>query len=135
VTTALPQSWSVTLAVSPVPKGRPRMGNGRVYTPARTAQFETTVRWLLRQQHIPLLTAAELRVDVQFWVARMDADADNYLKALFDATNKIGWRDDRQVREVHACLDKAAGGIEPHIEFACRVRLSWQGTTRPLVIR
>jgi Holliday junction resolvase RusA-like endonuclease len=117
-----PTSWTVTLAVDPVPKGRPRMGHGHVYTPERTATFENTVRWLLRQAHIPVLEG-DLAVTMTFWVSRHGSDWDNYAKAVCDACNGIGWKDDRQIKEAHTYLHKVAGGITPHIEFTARVLL------------
>lgn len=122
-TAAPPSSWAVVLTVDPIPKGRPRLGHGHVYTPERTATFENTVRWLLRQQKIPILIG-DLFVGVDFWVPRQGSDLDNYVKALFDATNGIGWKDDRQVKELHARVQKTVAGIAPHIVFTARVVLS-----------
>jgi Holliday junction resolvase RusA-like endonuclease len=122
-TAAPPRSWEVTLAVDPIPKGRPRLGGGHVYTPERTAKFETTVRWLLRQQKIPVLTG-DLAVTVTFWVSRHGSDWDNYAKAVCDAANGIGWQDDRQIKEAHVYLHKVAGGIQPHIVFSARTLYS-----------
>jgi Holliday junction resolvase RusA-like endonuclease len=112
-------SFSVTLAVEPVPKGRPRFGQGHVYTPERTAEFENTVRWLLRQQHVPKLNG-DVSVEVTFWYKRQDSDGDNFLKCLFDAANGIAWKDDRQVKECHYRLVKVAAGLLPCIEFSAR---------------
>jgi Holliday junction resolvase RusA-like endonuclease len=114
--------FECTLAVAPVPKGRPRFGSGRVYTPERTQQFETTLRWLLRQATlkqgcvIPVL-AGDVALELDFWVARRDSDADNYAKAVMDAGNKILYKDDRQVSDMHARLHKIATGISPHIDL------------------
>jgi Holliday junction resolvase RusA-like endonuclease len=108
-------SFSVTLAVEPVPKGRPRFGKGNVYTPERTAAFENSVRWLLRQKNLPLLKG-DVKVDVTFWVKRQDSDGDNYLKAFLDAAQGLAFANDRQVKDAHYRVVKAAGGIMPCIE-------------------
>jgi Holliday junction resolvase RusA-like endonuclease len=109
-------SFAATLAVEPVPKGRPRFGQGHVYTPERTAQFETTVRWLLRQKKAPRLSG-RIGVDITFWVKRQDSDGDNYTKAFLDASQGILFANDRQVKDCHYRLEPAAGGIMPCIEF------------------
>lgn len=103
--------FTITLHLEPVPKGRPRFGNGRVYTPHETAQFETSVRWLLRQAHAPML-AGDLGVDILFRVTTQKADGDNYLKALLDAAQGILYGNDRRVRDVHYRLEAAAPGID-----------------------
>lgn len=114
--------FEATLAVEPVPKGRPRFGSGHVYTPERTSQFETTVRWLLRQATlkqgliIPVL-AGDIGLHVTCWVGRMGSDFDNYLKAISDAANGIVWKDDRQVMDGRVTLVRTAAGISPHIDF------------------
>jgi Holliday junction resolvase RusA-like endonuclease len=110
-------SFSAALAVEPVPKGRPRFGQGRVYTPERTAQFETTIRWLLRQQKAPLLKG-DLGADITFWLTRQDGDVDNYLKACLDASQGILFGNDRQVKDVHCRLMKVTAGVMPCIELA-----------------
>jgi Holliday junction resolvase RusA-like endonuclease len=109
-------SFSVTLAVEPVPKGRPRMGHGHVYTPERTAEFENTVRWLLRQQHVPKLNG-DVVIDVTFWVKRRDSDWDNYAKALCDAGNGICWADDKQIADARVRVVKVTAGLMPCIEL------------------
>lgn len=108
------RSFTATLAITPVPKGRPRFGRGRVYTPHETTQFETSVRWLLRQQKAPMLTG-RLAVDATFWIGSQLADGDNYMKALLDAMQGICYANDRQVREHHCYLLDATADAKPHI--------------------
>ena len=136
-----PRSWSVSLPVEPVAKARPRISPAEYervagervkvrgahgYTEDKTAQFETTVRWLLRAKKIPVLEG-DLEVEIQFWYTpvsrkpRGHDDLDNYVKALFDATNGIGWNDDRQVVHIDAGLYKITAGLAPHITFSARV--------------
>lgn len=132
-------SFAVTLQVEPYPKERPRItpaeyeraaSGERIkvrpahgYTPENTQRYELTVRWLLRQAKVPCLVG-DLGADVTFWytpvprLPRGHADVDNYVKALFDACNTIGWRDDRQVTDVHARLVAVTEGVKPCIEFA-----------------
>jgi Holliday junction resolvase RusA-like endonuclease len=113
----------IILAVEPVPKARPRFGQGRAYTPERTASFETTVRWLMRQATlkqkliIPAL-AGNIAVDMTFWTRSETSDWDNYAKAICDAGNKILWKDDRQIKEAHVRVLKITASMLPHIELA-----------------
>lgn len=115
-------SFEITLAVEPVPKGRPRFGNGRVYTPEKTASFENTVRWLLRHAVakkglvLPAL-AGRIGLEATFWVREERSDGDNYLKAVMDAGNQILWKDDRQVKDFHGVLLKITDGMAPHIDL------------------
>lgn len=109
--------FSVTLAVEPVPKGRPRFGHGHVYSPPRTAEFETTVRWLLRARKVPLLEG-RVGMEAKFWVKRDDSDGDNFLKALWDAGNGICWKDDRQIKKWSGEIVKVTAGLMPCIEFS-----------------
>lgn len=112
-------SFAAALAVEPVAKGRPRFGHGRVYTPHETAEFENTVRWLLRQKQPPLLKG-DVAVDVTFWIRKQNADGDNYAKAFLDASQGLLFANDRQVRDCHYRLVKVAAGMSPHIEFTAR---------------
>ena len=113
-------SFTVTLAVEPVPKGRPRFGQGHAYTPERTDTFENTVRWLLRQQKVPKLEG-RIAIDVIFWVRIDNSDYDNYAKAIGDAGNGICWKDDKQIKDARIRVMKAsAAGMSPCIEFTAR---------------
>jgi Holliday junction resolvase RusA-like endonuclease len=135
-----PAYWQVTIPLQPVAKARPRitpaeyeyLPDGRRrkvrgahgYTPPDTAEYELKVRWYLRQAKIPRLDG-DLAVTVIFSYVpvrgkpRGHDDLDNYLKALFDATNTIGWKDDRQVVSVHAWLEKVTES--PRIYFHARM--------------
>lgn len=128
MTEGLPAGWLITIPLEPVAKARPRMTpaeyasgpegervkvrGAHTYTPRETADYQAKVRWLLRQQRVPVLDG-DLRVDVTFHYTPKHSrkyahdDADNYIKALFDAINTIGWTDDRQVREIHCYLTPA----------------------------
>lgn len=115
--------FAALIPVEPLPKGRPRFGQGRVYTPKGTEEYENTVRWLLRaqvtKQHmiIPALTG-RIGVHLVFWVADERSDLDNYVKAVWDAGNKILWKDDRQIKHSMADIYKITAGIQPHFEIA-----------------
>ena len=42
-------SWTCTIPLRPVPKGRPRLGRGGARTPKRTRAFEKECAWLLKK--------------------------------------------------------------------------------------
>lgn len=90
-------------------KGRPRFGNGRVYTPSKTLAAEASLgleaKVVMRARKLqPLLGPLKLTLHT-FQVrpkSRKDAfptgrpDADNQIKIL-DAFNGIVWKDDSQI--------------------------------------
>jgi Holliday junction resolvase RusA-like endonuclease len=109
----------------PVGKGRPRFGQGRTYTPAKTVRYEQRLaaeaaRTMAELRLAPL--TGPLRVDVVAWLPvprswsrkRQRAalsllelpcgggtgDSDNFIKVL-DACNGILWEDDCQICDAH----------------------------------
>ena len=98
-------------------KGRPRFGNGRTYTDAATENAEAWVRACAVEQvgqpviEGPLSVGVYIDVEIPAsWSKRKreealcgslipigKPDADNTCKLLFDALNKIVWRDDAQI--------------------------------------
>ncbi len=95
-----------TLLLAPVAKGRPRFGNGRTYTPAKTKAFESQFRCELRKQK-GFRVHGPVDVTILFYLKKpqrpKDAfpcvrpDLDNFLKAVLDAANGILWNDDAQI--------------------------------------
>ena len=97
-----------TVPGPPVPKARARRSRrtGKWYTPTKTAQYENAVKAgamfgaaELKSRGIAWPVACEYAVAVRccFPDARK-RDADNVLKSVLDACNKLLWRDDVQVR-------------------------------------
>lgn len=106
----------------PVPKGRPRVGNGRAYTPSRTVAFEAAVRaaWVAAgcpRVEGPLRVTVELDPagvtvtleEIDVTRSKLRGDVDNYVKAVLDAvqdktrngvTDPGAFADDRQVHEL-----------------------------------
>lgn len=87
----------------PVPKGRPRVGRGRGYTPARTRAAEDVVRLWARRSWVGPPTALPLAVTVVVWLmpGRL-GDVDNFAKLVLDAMQGTVMVDDRQVRRLLA---------------------------------
>lgn len=118
---------------TPVPKGRPRFGTGRAFTPKKTKDYEQTVGWearIVMRGRKPILGAVELYVVAYVapppsWskAEREQAlrglrrpvskpDGDNYLKIAMDAISGIIWKDDCQVTDM---LCRKRFHAEPHL--------------------
>ncbi len=80
----------LTVPGDPIPKGRPRTGSGKVYTPARTRDAEDVVRVLARQAYGPRAAyAGAVGIVVSFWCAtRRRTDGDNLLKLITDGLQR-----------------------------------------------
>ena len=103
---------SVFIAGPPVPKARPRVVNGRTYTPKRTKEYEDRIGWAWREANLLYAQPSSGRVAVSIEVfedkrvpQRM-GDLDNYVKAALDALNGIAWKDDRQVSGIDARIER-----------------------------
>tara|TARA_R110001599_G_scaffold339851_1_gene559735 strand:- start:27565 stop:28038 length:474 start_codon:yes stop_codon:yes gene_type:complete len=107
----------------PVAKGRSRSTkSGRHYTPKKTADYESLVAAIAREQMImrePTSKPVKLDLVLFFEIPKTwpkwkqeaayqnhiahtsKPDADNVIKAIKDGLNKIVWIDDAQVCELH----------------------------------
>ncbi len=102
-----------------IAKARPRFERGHVYTPKKTQQFETAVAFTARNAMKgadPIDGPCSLEIYALFqvptswpkWKKRAAmgkpytgaGDADNMVKAVSDALNKVAYADDRQVAHV-----------------------------------
>jgi Holliday junction resolvase RusA-like endonuclease len=107
-----------TIPVAPIGKGRPRFGNGRAYTPAKTRAYEATVALYARQVFKRPLTGA-IRLQIEFYMpipasaskARKASllnrphvgrpDLDNLAKLVLDGCNGVVYADDGQIALLH----------------------------------
>jgi Holliday junction resolvase RusA-like endonuclease len=122
---AAPDTAPVTIIIGgePVPKGRPRVGRGHIYTPDKTRAYEGMVRQLAALEmrgKMPLQGPVKIELLVELAVPRswsrtrelaaiageiMPAsrpDLDNFCKAALDACNGIIIGDDAQIVELRA---------------------------------
>ena len=105
--------WSATFPLTPVAKGRGRIGvvKGRamVFTPAKTRKAEGELRYFLGQSN-PVMFDGAICVAIDFTLIRPASvtskkrpwpstrpDLDNYLKQVMDSANGILWKDDAQI--------------------------------------
>lgn len=110
-------SITFTVPGAPVAKARPRIGQGRAYTPERTKGYEAKVKALAlvaRQEARQRIWTGPVRVRVTFYVANPTGrpDLDNLCKSLLDPCNGIIFEDDAQVVEIVAVKEQG----EPRTE-------------------
>ena len=108
----------IEYAGEPVAQGRPRLGRHGVYTPARTAQFETALGWCARlaMRNRPLLEGA-LKVDVVATFTHAPTcrpDGDNILKSVCDALEGVVFANDAAVVDAHITKTQ---GPHPHLRI------------------
>jgi len=126
----------VRLSLPPVPAARPRVspaeytriGGQRVktrgahaYNPQDYEDYKRDVGWLFRLARVTRHDSDELGVYGIFHLGLDSgvADGDNLLKAVVDAGNGIGWRDDRQFTEWLARVVRGSG--DPHTDLVVYV--------------
>lgn len=105
-----------TLDGDPIPKGRPRHGNGRSFTPQRTRDAEQSIR-----DRVSLLDLTPydgpVAVSLTFWCAtRRRTDLDNMVKLVTDALNGLAYTDDHLIHRISARLHRRAIGEAPRTE-------------------
>jgi len=97
--------------INPIAKGRPRIGNGRAYTPAKTRIFEHSIQTLAKHYMrlngrieplrgpLEVLVAFHLKKpkSVRRELPEVKPDLDNLVKGLFDGCNGVLWIDDAQI--------------------------------------
>ena len=104
----------------PVGKQRPRVTMHGTYTPQKTADYESLVRWCWRAQSGECFCSnVALKATMRFYMPIPQSlsdrkrkafegqahvkrgDLDNFVKAVCDALNKIAYADDAQI----SCID------------------------------
>ncbi len=108
----------LTIPGPPIPKERPRIRNGRAYTPAKTKAYEQKVAMYARAAGVKTMLDGPIYMSIDLYFPdRRRRDGDNVVKALLDALNLLAYQDDHQVKEVHYRMryDKDAPRVE--LEF------------------
>lgn len=109
----------LTVPGDPTTKGRPRLVKGHVVTPTRTKRWEEYIRWHLRAGYPNLEPNAthSLGIRLAFYTStRQRRDIDNLAKLVLDALNGGVWRDDFQVEEMHARVQRGTVDARTEIE-------------------
>jgi Holliday junction resolvase RusA-like endonuclease len=132
-----------TIPGNPVGKGRPRAttinGMARMYTPKKTASYETLVVMAYTQaggvklegslhMHIkatfemPLSWSMKKRKLMDGAFCEKKIDADNIAKVVCDGLNGVAYHDDRQVVDLHVVKRWGQdGAVEVSIESASQL--------------
>lgn len=126
-------SWSATVQMEPVAKGRPRMTKtGHTYTPAATRDAESTVTAQFLSLAYPDMPFRKpLSVVIDFYFSRPRSrkheryhttrpDLDNLAKLVLDCGNGIIWEDDKQIVHLsvskHYCSSEGQPGFQIEVE-------------------
>jgi len=81
----------------PIPKARPRLGRGRVYTPARTRDYQRAI-WASALAAGLRASREPISVSLVFHLPSPGrCDLDNLIKAVLDGLKGAAYHDDRQV--------------------------------------
>lgn len=95
----------IELLGKPLPKGRPRVVNGRAYTDPVTREYERQIRAAMASEarHAKwTLPKGDVVVDIVLrFGSRVHGDLDNCAKAILDAANGVLFRDDKCVRSLY----------------------------------
>lgn len=101
----------------PIGKGRPRLGKYGTYTPEKTANYETLVKWTFANEFKnfkPMERAVKAKITAIFAVPKSYSkkrrqellntvnytkkpDVDNIAKIILDSLNGLAYQDDSQV--------------------------------------
>lgn len=106
---SLPMKLTFFISGNPVPKGRPRLGRGAVYSPKRTRNWEVLVAWAAREamQTAGLdIFTKPVAISLRFYYGNHGADLDNLVKAVWDAFNGVVWQDDQLVEVLVARIER-----------------------------
>jgi Holliday junction resolvase RusA-like endonuclease len=105
-------STTFFIPIKPVAKARPRMGRFGMYTPKKTADFESIVKTMARVHHkgpplegplgAILIFNFEKPKSSKNAVPMVRPDLDNYIKAILDALNEVVYKDDAQIVKILA---------------------------------
>ena len=97
--------------LKPIPKERPRFGKGHVYTPSKTAKYESHIKMLAKAMiDEPYSGPVEVRLVFNFIKAKSSKkemhtqrpDIDNLQKCVLDSLNGVAYLDDCQVIRLYS---------------------------------
>lgn len=118
---------SLLIPWTPASKARPRFGRGgRAYTPAESRAAEQRTSAYLRQFFPEPFTGNVALACVFYRPDRQRIDADNMLKHICDAANKILWHDDSQVTAITGIVEldpsnpRTLIAVAPHLTTMTR---------------
>jgi crossover junction endodeoxyribonuclease RusA len=110
---------SAVIDGNPLPKERPRVVNGRAYTPKKTKDEEERIATLLKIASVVDIPVANdnIRLDADYFRGdRRRVDTENCAKLTMDAMNKVVVDDDSQITEIHLTMTR--GDPNPRTEIS-----------------
>ncbi len=121
---------SIRLPVEPTPKSRPRVANGKAYTPKRTANAQAMIATYTRAKYKGKVHEGAMGIKVLFIHKRPQRikgtnrtlktttpDGDNLLKLVLDACQSIVYKNDSQFCIFYMEDWYASANEAPHIEL------------------
>lgn len=97
-------------------KARPRFAAGSAYTPRKTREKEARIAWEFRSVCNRPILDSDVGVVLHFELATgQRCDLDNMVKLVLDAANGILWRDDFQVAELRATVQRGVTSPGMHV--------------------
>lgn len=100
-------STSFIVKGQPVPKGRPRLGKNRTYTPKATKVYQQVVA-LVARQHIKRMYLSPVFLHLKFYREIQKGkkpDVDNLAKSVMDALEGIAYKNDDLIRKLYIEVD------------------------------
>jgi len=91
--------------------------HGRMVVSDEATAYKTTVAMLAKCDRVTQLSGP-VTVTVHVYRERQAGDLDNRLKVLFDAMQGVFFKDDAQVREIHAYLAEDRHNPRVEVEVA-----------------
>jgi len=117
-------TYSLTIPGNPIPKARPRIVNGRAYTPERTAEWEEIVRNTAMLQWTGRPLGGPLSILMHFSRKnRRRCDLDNLVKAVLDGLQGVVFADDWQI--VTLAASKSVNRDDPGVEIEIEELAGW----------
>ena len=99
------RSIEITIPGKPLPKGRPRVVNGKAYTDPKTRGYETFLKMVMRDHASGFrwkIPSGDVFVKISLrFGSKIHGDLDNCAKSILDAANGVLFRDDKSVRILH----------------------------------
>lgn len=96
---------AITIPGKPLPKGRPRVVNGRAYTDPKTRAYESRLRAAFvvnAHAHRWVIPAGDVVVDIVLrFGSGIHGDVDNCAKAILDAAQGVLMANDKCVRSLY----------------------------------
>lgn len=118
----------IQVDLKPTPKARPRFNtvSGRPYTPSKTTDFESLIKFYARTHFAtPIKGAVEIIINFNFIKAKSSKlthhtktpDIDNLIKSVCDGLNKVAYKDDSQIVKLTSSKNFAdRDGIDIYIK-------------------